>query len=348
MSANINVDKKSGEFAFYSKKEVPWHGLGQIVQEAKISDDVIKIAHLDWNIQKLPKYIQYPLDSNYLNDKGIRLRGLLSPNDKALCRMDNGIQLGNCSDRYEIVNNVDAFRFIDNIVGEKLAIYETAGALGNGETIFVTAKLPSYIKPTSNTEDIIEKYLLFTTSHDGNGSVKIMFTPIRVVCNNTLNMALQQNVGRIVFKHTKNAQDKINRALETMKLYTDYDAQLTYQLGRMAATPITEKFIDKALANIFLTAEQLGCYKANGILMQRNFPSKTLNNLIYVKDYMEDGPGQDYSRGTAYWLYNGITTYLNNGKEYNNDTDRFESLTNGNEYKIAQKAFNTINELCLT
>ena len=348
MSANLNENKATSKIAFYSKKEVPWHGLGQVVQEAKTSDDVINLAQLNWQVKKLPKYVQYPVDSNFVDDKKVRLRGILSPNDKALVRMDTGQQLGNCSDRYEVLNNIDAFNFIDNIVGEKLAVYETAGALGNGEIVFVTAKLPSFIRPTNNSDDIIEKYILFTTSHDGSGSVQAMFTPIRVVCNNTLNMALGNNTGRVKMRHTKNLQDKIKDARNIMNLYTLFDKQLTFDLAMMAKTQMVKETMDKALATIFLTSEQLAIFNSSKILLNRAYPSKTTNNLMYVQDYIEDGPGQEYNKGTAYWLYNGITSYLNNGKEYNNTEDRFISLVDGNEYKIAQKAYNIINELCLT
>jgi phage/plasmid-like protein (TIGR03299 family) len=349
MSANINKNKKTGEYSFYDKKEVPWWNLGYKPQGEKTSSEVLEAAHLTWQVQKLPKFIQYPLDSNYLDEKGIRLRGILSPNDKALVRIDTGQQLGNCTDRYEILNNIDAFSFIDNIVGEKLAIYETAGALGNGEVVFVTAKLPSFIKPTNNNNDIIEKYILFTTTHDGSGSVRAMFTPIRVVCNNTLNMALNNCSGRVSMRHTKNLQDKIKDAQKIMQLYINYDSKLQFDLARMIKRTITDKEVDWVLANTFLTSEQLATFNINGnILLSRDFPVKTTNKITVVRNYIEEGPGQEYSQGTAYWLYNGITSYLNNGEYYNNNEDRFTSLIEGNEYKISQKAYNVINNLILS
>jgi hypothetical protein len=175
-----------------------------------------------------------------------------------------------------------------------------------------------------------------------------MFIPIRVVCNNTLNMALKNNTGRVKIRHTKNLQDKINNAIDIMNLYKDYDAKLTFDLARMAEKQVNKEMIDKALAYTFLTSEQIANFNGNKILLRNDLPAKTRNNLIYVQDYMEDGPGQEYSRGTAYWLYNGITSYLTNGKEYNTKEDRMTSLIDGNEYKIAQKAYNVINELCLT
>lgn len=347
MSANINYNANTNKYSFYSKKEIAWHGLGQVVQDAQISDDVIKEAQLNWEVEKCEVYCKYPINSIFKDDTGKLKRGEYVNNVKALVRMDNGVVLGSCSDRYEVLNNIDAFNFIDNIVGEKLAIYETAGALGKGEIVFVTAKLPSFIKPTNNKDDIIEKYILFTTTHDGSGSVRAMFTPIRVVCNNTLNMALANNTGRISFKHTKNVKDKISRAREVMGLYIDYDRKLTSDLARMAEKTVNKKEIETILANTFLTAEQIALYNGSGILLRTDLPKRAQNNIIYALDYIDAGPGQNYSRGTAYWLYNGITSYLGNAIEYNNDEDRMLSLIQGNSNKYAQKAYNLINDLSL-
>lgn len=91
---------------------------------------------------------------------------------------------------YQIVQNADAFAFFDAIVGgEDGILYETAGALGNGERIFITAKRPDYIC-VGNGDDITEKYIFLTTSHNGTGSITAAFTPVRIVCQNTLNAAL--------------------------------------------------------------------------------------------------------------------------------------------------------------
>ena len=92
---------------------------------------------------------------------------------------------------YEVVQNMDAFSFFDAIVGGDGIQYETAGALGKGERIFITAKLPNYIKV--GNDDLIEQYLFLTTSHDGGGSITAAFTPVRIVCNNTLNAALRNH-----------------------------------------------------------------------------------------------------------------------------------------------------------
>lgn len=98
------------------------------------------------------------------------------PDYFATLRTDTSDVLGVVGKDYQIVQNNEAFSFFDSIVGGNGILYETAGALGKGERIFITAKLPDYIRV--GKEDLIEKYLFLTTSHDGSGSITAAFTPI--------------------------------------------------------------------------------------------------------------------------------------------------------------------------
>src|SRR5690606_20882489 len=138
-------------------------------------------------------------------DPEIKIPEIEVPNFYATIRTDNETVLGVVGKDYEIVQNRDAFSFFDAIVGGDGIQYETAGALGKGERIFITAKLPGYIKV--GREDLIEQYLFLTTSHDGYGSITAAFTPIRICCNNTLNAAMKNHTNSIKIRHTANAKD---------------------------------------------------------------------------------------------------------------------------------------------
>lgn len=99
---------------------------------------------------------------------------------------------------YQVVQNTEVFSFFNGIVGNATDIkYETAGCLYDGQIVFVTAKLPEFIRV--GRDDLIEQYLMLTSSHDGTGSITITFTPVRVVCCNTLNAALKNNTNCIKF-----------------------------------------------------------------------------------------------------------------------------------------------------
>ena len=164
MAANV-------ETMFYTRQK-PWHGLGTMVQEAPASREALELAGLNW------KVIQKAL---------LTADGHLVPGFKANLRDSDNQVLGVVTDRYRVVQNEDAFAFTDALLGEGVT-YETAGSLQNGRRTWILAKLPqNYII----SGDEITPYLVFMNSHDGTGAIKAAMTPIRVVCQNTLNLALK-------------------------------------------------------------------------------------------------------------------------------------------------------------
>lgn len=139
---------------------------------------------------------------------------------------------------YEVVQNTEAFNFFDAIVEGEGIQYETAGALGNGERIFITAKLPGYIKVGS--DDLIEKYLFLTTSYDGFGSITAAFTPVRTVCQNTLNAALRNCSNRIKISHTQNAKEHLQEAHKVMGISNKLSNELEAIFNHWSKVPITD------------------------------------------------------------------------------------------------------------
>lgn len=164
MAANVET--------MFSVRVTPWHGLGEIIQEAPTSDDAIRIAGLDWRV------IQSEL---ICKENGQVIDGF-----KVNIRDTDKKTLGIVTDRYKIVQNSEAFAFTDALLGEGVR-YETAGSLASGRRVWMLAKLEDRII----TDELIEPYLVFTNSHDGTGAVRVAITPVRVVCQNTLNLALQ-------------------------------------------------------------------------------------------------------------------------------------------------------------
>lgn len=163
MAANV-------ETMFYTRQK-PRHGLGTMVQEAPTSKDALILAGLDWQV------IQKPI----ITEDGIPISGF-----KANLRETDNRVLGVVTDRYRTIQNHDAFAFTDSLLGEGVT-YETAGSLQNGRRVWMLAKLPQrYII----SGDEITPYLVFMNAHDGTGAIKAAMTPIRVVCMNTLNLAL--------------------------------------------------------------------------------------------------------------------------------------------------------------
>src|SRR5580704_16730252 len=205
MAHNLNYNEQTGQHSFFSVKEKAWHGLGKIIQDYPTSAEAIQHAGLDYEVSKEDIYTTSYNSDGQRMDVTKRIKTYF-----ATMRKDTGDVLGVVGKDYQIVQNRDAFSFFDSIVGGDGIQYETAGALGNGERIFITAKLPNYIKV--GREDLIEQYLFLTTSHDGYGSITAAFTPVRIVCANTLHAALRNHSNGIKIRHTASANERLKQA----------------------------------------------------------------------------------------------------------------------------------------
>lgn len=212
-------------------REKPWHGIGTMVEEAPTSADALHLAGLDWNVISKPVF----------TDDGIRIPGYVANTRDS----DNSV-LGIVSDKYKIVQNVEAFQFTDNLIGEDVR-YETAGSLRNGKTIFLLAQLPK----TSILGDEIAPYLCFTSTHDGTGAVRVCSTNIRVVCQNTLNIALNTAKRSWTCKHMGNLQDKLNEAQHALELAYRYNEELSKFAERAANITIDQERTEKAIKALF-------------------------------------------------------------------------------------------------
>ena len=228
MAANV-------ESMFYVR-EKPWHGLGIMVAEAPDSTAALRLAGLDWNV--IQKDIMTVDGSTTI------------PGFKANVRDTDGSVLGIVTDRYRVVQNTEAFSFTDALLGEGVR-YETAGSLQGGRRTWVLARLPhQYI---INGEEI-SPYLVFMNAHDGSGAIKAAMTPVRVVCQNTLNLALSTAKQSWSFNHTGDISGKLDEARDTLLYAGQYMAELgkTFEkLGRIKLSDgkVTE-FISALLPDV--------------------------------------------------------------------------------------------------
>jgi phage/plasmid-like protein (TIGR03299 family) len=182
MAHNINYNEQTGKHSFFSVKEKAWHNLGQIISDYPTSAEAIKHAGLNYRVEKRPLFTYDTENFTGDSDTDIMIPEIEVPDFYATVRTDTDEVLGVVGNDYEVVQNVNAFDFFDAIVGGKDGIlYETAGALGKGQRIFITAKLPNYIR--IGRDGLIEQYLFLTTSHDGYGSITAAFTPVRICCD---------------------------------------------------------------------------------------------------------------------------------------------------------------------
>lgn len=228
------------ETMFYTSNEengrfVPWHGLGTPVEEAQTSKEAIKIAGLDWKVEAKPIY----------NDKGIEIPGY-----KANTRDIDDKVLGLVSNRYKLVQNSEAFDFTDSLIGGDVK-YETAGSLLGGKRIFLLARLPE----KKILGDDFDNYICFTNSHDGTGAIQACMTPVRVVCQNTLNLALDKATRKWSTKHIGNIESKMEEARHTLQLADQYMDNLAVVADQMANTKVTESEVATILDELYPVSE---------------------------------------------------------------------------------------------
>lgn len=213
MSANV-------ETMFYTRV-APWHGLGVRVESALDSKSALKMSGLDWTVNQK----QIITSSNNL-----------IPNYVANVRSTDEKILGIVTDRYKVVQNEAAFKFTDSLLGEGVK-YETAGSLSEGKKIWILAKLPD--KYFLEGEEIMP-YLVFSSSHDGSASIKVAMTPVRVVCQNTLNLAISTAKRIWSTVHVGELASKIDAAHDTLLLAEKYMGRLGTEFNRLSKIKLSD------------------------------------------------------------------------------------------------------------
>ena len=214
MAANV-------ETMFYTR-EKPWHGLGTMVAEAPNSKDALRLAGLNWKVLQEPVYTE---------NKEL-IQGY-----KANVRDTDRKVLGVVTDRYKVIQNEEAFAFTDTLLGEGVR-YETAGSLQEGRRVWMLARLP---REFIIGGERISPYMVFSNTHDGSGAVKTALTPIRVVCNNTLNLALRTAKRSWSMIHTGDISGKIEEAKNTLLLADEYMTALGQEFENLRKIKLSEK-----------------------------------------------------------------------------------------------------------
>lgn len=340
MAHNINRNSQTGRDSFFSVKEKAWHGLGQIVQDYPTSTEAIQYAGLDYEVIKTALFTESRTMT--IGNSGEIVDGttLPVPNYFATMRTDSNTVLGVVGKDYEVVQNRDAFSFFDSIVGGGDGIlYETAGALGKGERIFITAKLPGYIRVGS--DDLIDKYLFLTTSHDGSGSIMAAFTPIRIVCANTLNAALHNKSNTIRIRHTANAKQRLEEAHKVMGMSNTRAVQLEKVLNRWTKVVITDREVKKLIQAAMVPNKEVLKQLQSG--QQEELSTRFVNmcNDAYEYAISNDTQLLDTTKGTLFGAYNAVTGYFQNVRSYKSREAKLESLLLGGTAQLrSQAAFN--------
>jgi hypothetical protein len=273
----------------------------------------------------------------------VMMENLLS-NTMATVRTDTNEVLGTVGNNYGIVQNRTAFEFLDTLasgeVGGNRSMIETCGYFRNGGKVFVTCRMDEDFYLPNSPQDKINDYLIFSNTHDGSGGVSVLFSPVRVICQNTLNMALKHFSAKLSFRHSSRVNERLDltneenvkRAVQVLEMHKRFKEEFITKLYSLSTERIDRNAPIKFAVELFCDKKQVElAQKANWNFDEvSEIASRTRGSINALLASIESGVGQDAYRGTKLWLYNGLTTFYANDFKYSNSEIEFESRFNAN------------------
>jgi phage/plasmid-like protein (TIGR03299 family) len=366
-----------------SYRETPWHGLGVVIDKVITNYlEAMEVAGLNWKVELRSLASTYNLKTVQFEDLQAALANpLVEPdavlrkvrnlfvcediNDAyAVYRTDKNIYLGTVGARFHPMNNAEAFRWFEPFMESGEARFETAGSLFNGKRVWVLAALnrdPIQVGPN----DPVNKYLLLSHAHDGSLAIRGQFTPVRVVCNNTLTMARMDGGNKMngrnddssfYFKHTKNAQKKLDDIRETVDLVNmkfdrtgekykwlngepirhgkagirEYARQVFDMNPEKDLTPQEEYKLEKVLdihddqMKFFEELRQQAEKHEEIVKEAQHIAGQDI--LDMVLENVENGTGHELSEGSCWSIYNAATDYLTHFSSKGRDEEKRASV----------------------
>jgi phage/plasmid-like protein (TIGR03299 family) len=316
------IDTTTGQAAVFVTGEPAWHKLGKVVSQAQTSAQAIGLAGLDWQVEQW----------------GLRAYKPGSPSDApkdvddklANVRSDTKAVLGVVGTNYRPFQNREAFDFMDALVGERLAMFETAGSLKGGKHIWMLARIPREIRVAGN--DTVRPYVLLTNSHDGTRTLRMIPTTVRVVCWNTLTLALNRARAQegLAIVHTESLERRV--------------AEARHKLGIIANR--IDRFAEQAqtLAKRQLTTEQLRDYFTQLVAKRSERQQKKLMER-FLDNFHNQRNALPEIRGSVWAAYNAVSEFADHeitvhGKdEWTRLDNRVNSMWFGSGNALKQEAF---------
>jgi len=317
----------NGRTAMMYFGDTPWHGLGTRLNEPATAAEAIDKAGLNYQVEMRPL---------------TTTDGLAVPQRQAVVRTDSEQVLGVVGNSYQPVQNFECFGFLDAVVAEGSLKYPTAGALGQGERIWMLAKLPAEIR-LKDSEDVTEKYLLLHNSHDGTSALRVFFTPIRVVCANTLAMAERRNCrDGVSVAHKGDLTSKIAEAQEILGFARQFYDDAEEKINRLANYYPTRKQLDDYFRSLYPDSDATENKRASNIRQ----------DLLRL---FEAGRGQEIpaTRRTAWSAFNAVTEFVDHHRQTRGQSTRDRSSARlksawfGSGAKLKAEAWSQALDLCV-
>ncbi len=316
-----NIERRNGKDSIVFAGATPWHRLGKQINEAFDAATALKEGGLDFTVSKV----------------GLQtVDGFKLENRYALRRDDTKDVLGVVTDFYKPLQNTEAFSFFDGVFGKGKARYEVAGVLGKGERVWLLAKLPGDFEVAGR--DVVGKWLLLTNGHDGNEPIRAKFTPIRVVCQNTLNAALRGTDSEVRVQHIGNVPGKLELAGKLMKQAGVYFDDIQAVFSGFAKRSLKSAGLREYAARV-VTGEAAAP-------KWDDLSGPARGSIEKIEELHETGRGHDIKgvRGTLWGAYNAVTEWVDHTKT----TDDLKYLAIGRGGELKQRAFEVAQELAVS
>lgn len=321
MAHNLMI--KNGKAQMMYVGQPPWHGLGTKLDRPATAVEAIQAAGLDWKVRKVPLWACEGTN----NAKVLRYEAVVPESRWGL--QDCPV-FGVVGTDYHPLQNAEAFAFFDSIVGHGAAVYHTAGALGEGEQVWILAKLPGMIEVTAS--DGLEKYVLLSTGHDGRTCLRMILTPVRVVCQNTLTLALQSGEEVTRAYHTRDMERQLTGVqLKVRALLAGFE-DIQEACRAMARKPLDQHGMAEYVAEVFPHPDPL---PANG-----KVPAWITEDRANCTLLFHEGLGNAAAdvKGTLWAAYNGVTEYVDHWRE-RGDGQHMRNVCFGRGYQIKARAY---------
>ncbi len=315
--------------SMFYQGEKPWHKLGKELGKVATAAEALSAAGLDWTVSKKSLFL---VDGTPVEDHF------------AIVRDDKQTPLGVVGNVYEPLQNKDAFSFFDAVVGSKEAIYHTAGSLRGGQYVWILAKLPGTIRVVK--DDLVEKFLLLTNAHNGTKAARMLFTPIRVVCMNTHNVAIsiaerdmkrareagEQFVGNATMRHTTNLGLSVARVRQQLGIVAMQYQVYEEAAKRLAMTQVTTDAWKKYLVSSGIVPDGK---------KDDELSTTTKNIIAEVSAMFDKGRGNDMAgvKHTAWGAFNAVVEYVDYSRSSDKNDTRAKSVLFGSGANMKQKAW---------
>jgi phage/plasmid-like protein (TIGR03299 family) len=328
MAHELDFSRGKAAIAYNIQEGTPWHKEGTAINGSFTIEEALDKGEMNFDVE-----LQDLTTSS----------GVLAPNFKAVVRTDLNKVLGVVSNKYSVLQNRDAGSFFDHLTKDNKAIFDTAGVLNEGRTIWLLAKLEGDpIKIIA--DDIIEKYLLFTNNHTGLSAARARFTPIRVVCANTLGWAMNRKAREeVAVSHVGDVAERVKFAGELLATAGKFYDEMSEGYRAMARVQLN------TVETIEYIKESLRPYKPKSateeeileLQEQEEQDSRQLKNEIeVVLNLIDTGRGSSIKgvRGSLWGAYNGITEYVDHYKAVNSKLNSTAYIMQGVGKLIKKKA----------